>query len=849
MNSWLLRCYEKVVLANPWATLVVVTLFVGFFAYQVPNFKLDASAESLVLENDDDLRYYRNINKIYGSDDFLIITYTPFDDLLSENSLAGIRALRDELLKLKKVKSIVSILDVPLLNSPKVKISELNTNVRTLETPGLDKELARKEFLESPIYRNRLVSLDGKTTALQVNFKRDEKYFSLLYKRNDLRDKQSLSGLTSEESRELEKVSEEFRQYHDTTLDEQSRLIETVREIMDRQRDKAKMFLGGIPMIISDMIDFIKHDLEVFGFGVAFFLILALAFFFGKLRWVLLPMFCCSITVLVMLGYVSFLEWRVTVISSNFVSILLIITMSLTIHLIVRYRDLNAENPHWDQRTLVRETVRLMTQPCFYTAITTIVAFCSLVVSDIRPVIDFGWMMTIGIALAFVLNFVFFPAALMLLKPEKAYSSQDFTRFFTMAVASFTKKNGNKILIFCLVLAVISAAGVLKLEVENRFIDNFKSTTEIYRGMEVIDQKLGGTTPLDIIIDPDEEFYASLKESATPDTTFEDPFADPFTEEGGETQKEEDNYWFHEDMLRKVEAIREHLESMSEVGKVMSIATVIKVFTDLNDGQMPDDFDLALLRKLAPGKVKDALVSPYLSDDANEIRINMRLIESDPTLRRKALIEKIRRFLVEDMKFSEDQIKFTGMVVLYNNMLQSLYKSQITTIGLVFVVILIMFMILFRSVNLATLAIVPNMLAACLVLGIMGWLGIPLDMMTITIAAITIGIAVDDTIHYIHRFKSEFELDHDYSATLDRCHGSIGRAIYYTSITVTAGFSILALSDFSPTIYFGLLTGLAMLVALLFNLTLLPALIVLFKPLGLQNNKGMQPDPSPATTN
>lgn len=845
MNSWLLRCYDKVVLANPWATLVFITLLVGFFAYQVPNFKLDASAESLVLEDDEDLRYYRKINKIYGADDFLIITYTPFDDLLSENSLSGIRVLRDEFLKLDKVKSVISILDVPLLNSPRVKISELDTNVRTLETPGLDKELARKEFLESPIYRNRLVSLDGKTTALQVNFKRDEKYFSLLYKRNNLRDKQSLSGLSAKESGELKKVSEEFRQYHDATLDKESRLIKDVRRIMDTQRDKAKMFLGGIPMIISDMIDFITHDLEVFGLGVMFFLLLALAFFFGKLRWVLLPMFCCFVTALVMVGFVGFLEWRVTVISSNFVSILLIVTMSLTIHLIVRYRDLTVENPNWDQRMLVRETVRLMTQPCFYTAITTVVAFCSLVVSDIRPVIDFGWIMTIGIAVAFVLNFIFFPAALVLLTPEKAYSSQDFTKSFTMAVAAFTKKNGSKILICCLILAAVSAAGVLKLEVENRFIDNFKSTTEIYRGMEVIDQKLGGTTPLDIIIDPDEAFYADLEESAKPDTTFEDPFA----EEEEQTQKEAPNYWFHEDMLKKVEEVHDHLESMSEVGKVMSIATIIEVFTALNEGQMPDDFELALLRKLAPGKVKDVLVAPYLSDDANEIRINMRLIESDPTLRRKALIEKIRHFLVADMKFSEEQIKFTGMVVLYNNMLQSLYKSQITTIGLVFVVILVMFIILFRSVNLATLAIVPNMLAACLVLGVMGWRGIPLDMMTITIASITIGIAVDDTIHYIHRFKREFELDHDYSATLDRCHGSIGRAIYYTSIIVTAGFSILALSDFSPTIYFGLLTGLAMLVALLFNLTLLPALIVLFKPLGLRNNKGMQPDPSPATTN
>ncbi|MEC7640821.1 MAG: MMPL family transporter [Nitrospinota bacterium] len=792
MKSWLLRCYDKVVLDNPWAALIFVTLFVVFFAFQAPQFKLDASAESLVLESDDDLRYYRNINKIYGSDDFLIITYKPFDDMLSENSLAGIKALRDELSKLDRVDSVISILDVPLLNSPRVKISELNSNVRTLETPGLDKELARKEFQESPVYRNRLVSLDGKTTALQVNFKRDEKYFSLMYKRNKLREKKTYIKLTAEESKELEEVTEEFKAYHDFTLDKQSRLIKNVRQILDTQKDKAEIFLGGLPMIISDMIDFIQHDLEVFGVGVICFLIFALAFFFGRLRWVMLPILCCSITALVMVGCTGLMGWRVTVISSNFVSILLIITMSLTIHLIVRYRDLSTDNPTMDQRTLVKETLRLMVQPCFYTVITTIVAFSSLVVSDIRPVIDFGWIMTIGISLGFILNFIFFPAALILLNTEAGYSSKGFTKWITLAVASFTKNNSNKILIGCSILAIVSGAGVLKLEVENRFIDNFKSTTEIYQGMEVIDKKLGGTTPLDIIINPDQQFYVDLKAMEQPDTTFGDPFADPFEEEG-ETKKGGHNYWFHEEMLKMVEEIHDRLEKISEVGKVMSISTVIKVFTQLNDGQMPDDFELALLRKLAPGKVKDALVGPYLSDDANQIRINLRLMESDPTLRRKALIQKINRFLVDEMGFSEDRVRFTGMVVLYNNMLQSLYRSQITTLGLVFVAILIMFIILFRSVILATLAIIPNALAAALVLGVMGWLGIPLDMMTITIAAITIGIAVDHAIHYVHRFKEEFEQDQNYLLTVDRCHGSIGRAIYYTSVTVTIGFSILAL--------------------------------------------------------
>lgn len=811
---------------KPLASLIIVLLVVAGFSYHIPNFKLDASAESLVLENDTSLQYYRAISKAYGSDDFLIITYAPFKDLMSDAVLADLKLLSDELAGLDRVHSIDSILNVPLLNSPRVEISKLDTDIRTLETAGVDREMAHREFLESPIYKNLLLSPDGEITIVRINFKRDEKYFSLMYRRNDLRDKKKEFGLSQEEKVLFAKAQKEFLDYHAQVLDDEDRLIRTVRDIMDRHRDHAEMFLGGVPMITSDMIGFIEHDLETFGLGVLAFLILILSLFFKKFRWVLLPMGCCIITVLVMVGFLGFMDWRVTVISSNFVSILLIITMSVTIHLIVRYRDINDTNPGQSQKDLVWQTVRLMVQPCFYTSITTIVAFISLLISGIRPVIDFGWIMTIGIALAFMLNFIFFPAALVLLQPEPPGFAKDGTRNFTLAVAGFTNRHRKSILYGSLFIAVVSAIGISKLEVENRFIDHFKSNTEIYRGMEVIDQQLGGTTPLDIVMDPDQKYFDYLKEAKA--KSAEDALADPFADEA---EKVEDNYWFNSNMLDRVEKIHDYLESLPEVGKVQSISTLIKVFTQLDKGRKPDDYDLALIRKLMPDNVKDSLVNPYLSPDANQIHINMRLIESDPTLRRSQLIEKIRTHLVEELKFAPETIHFTGMVVLYNNMLQSLYRSQILTIGVVFVSIMFMFMILFRSVSLAVIGIIPNLLAAGTVLSLMGWIGIPLDMMTITIAAITVGIAVDDTIHYIHRFQTEFETDHDYLATMNRCHGSIGKAMYYTSVTITLGFSILALSEFMPTIYFGLLTGAAMVVALIGALTLLPLLIVVFRPL------------------
>ena len=829
MTSLFAQLYKKAVIEKPLFSLGLVLCTFVFFVLHSTELKLDASSESIVLENDQDLKYYRSTLETYGSDDFLIITFSPVDDVFSPSSLDTLKSLRNELTKLERVESVLTILDVPLLNSPKVSISELTdgdaTNIRTLETPGVDMELARREFQESPIYRNNLVSLDGRTTALQVNFKTDERYQALLQKRNQLREKNNTEFLTHEEAKQLQDVSQEFTDYHARIVERQSLDVQRIRAILDRFREHGQLYLGGVQMITSDMISFIEHDIVVFGIGVTAFLIAALSFFFRKLRWVLIPMSSCLISVSIMVGFLGFTDWHVTVISSNFTSLLLIVTMSLTIHLIVRYRILCEQRPNDNQKSLVFDTMKTMVMPSFFTAMTTIVAFCSLVVSDIRPVIDFGWMMTIGIALAFVLNFIFFPSLLSLLSVEKIVPRRDLTRRLTAGIAAWTLEHTILVIIGGGILFLIGVLGITKLEVENRFIDHFKSTTEIYQGMDLIDSQLGGTIPLDVIIDADADFYQTLEENQEQS----DPFDDPFDEGGGADQV---TYWFNGDRLGLAEKIHDQLDQLPEVGKVLSIATGMKVFKQLNDQKMPEDYELALLRKWAPDSVQKALINPYLSSDGNQIRLTMRLIESAPNLKRKLLIEKIRSYLVEDLSFLPENVHLTGMAVLYNNLLQSLYTSQIQTLGVVFVSILVMFVIAFRHLSISLIAIVPNILAAGVVLGLMGWVGIPLDMMTITIAAITIGIGVDDTIHYVHRFQVEFPTYRNYRETVKQCHGSIGIALYYTSLIITVGFSILALSNFIPTIYFGLLTGVAMITALMSNLTLLAAMIVVFKPLG-----------------
>jgi predicted RND superfamily exporter protein len=828
MRFSLLAHYDKLILQRPLSTLLVVALLVAVIGYHAGDFKLDASAESLVLEHDKDLRYYRAVKARYGSDDFLIITYTPKQELFSKVSLADLKRLRDSLLELERVESVISILDVPLINSPRVSLAQLQEGFRTLQTAGIDIRLARAELLESPLYRNLILSQNGETTALQVNFYRDSTFHSLLEKRNALREKQLASVLTPEEAEALTEVSKQFKNYSASLMDRQREDIAKVRAIMEMHRDQAKVYLGGVPMIASDMIDFIHHDLSVFGLGVLCLLIVMLGIFFRRPRWVILPMICCFTAVFVMFGYLGLTEWQVTVVSSNFTSLLLIITLSLTVHLIVRYHELQAENPAADQRTLVLDTVKTKALPSFFTALTTIIAFVSLLVSGIRPLIDFGWIMTIGIAVAFLLSFILFPAELMLLKPAKLKFRQDFTGRITHTFANLVEYHGKKTLFLFLVMALLSAVGISRLTVENRFIDHFKKSTEIYQGMEMIDRELGGTTPLDVIIDADPSFYAYLEEERL-DRTFEDEFEDELETQAGLSGT---SFWYNSLRLNTLESIHRYLDQLPQTGKTLSLATVMKLLRQLNDDQPLDNVALSVIYKKLPEDIKNVLFRPYMSDDGNQVRFATRVFESDPTLRRNELLKKIRHDLTELMGLSEAQVHLTGMLVLYNNMLRSLYRSQILTLGVVFLAILSMFVILFRSVWVAISAIIPNVLAAAMVLGLMGWLNIPLDIMTITIAAITIGIAVDDTIHYIHRFMVEFNVDHDYRAAVRRCHASVGRAMYYTSVTVIIGFSILALSRFMPTIYFGLLTGLAMSIALVANLTLLPLLLILFKPLG-----------------
>jgi hypothetical protein len=832
-----IAAYEWLIISRPRLALAALFLTVGYFAWYATDFRLDASSDTLLLENDPDLRYFRGISARYGSLSYLVITYTASDSLFSDASIQDIKSLRAELQAIDGVETVTTMLDVPLVNSPRTSLKELQKEVPNLLSERTDMDLARLELTQGPIYRELIMSRDGRTTAVLVTFRSDPEYLALIQQRDVLHEKALSVDLSRTERAEIDELSLQIGERRAILTGNERADIARIREILKYYEGGAELRIGGLPMIVADMLDFILKDVVVFGTGIVIFMAGLLSTIFIRPRWVLLSLACCLFSVVYMAGYLGMVSWPVTVVSANFVALLLIFSLSLTVHLIVRYRELHAQNPSANQGWLVGATIRDKFQPCLFTSITTMVAFASLLVTGIRPVIDFGWMMLIGMVVVLVIAFTLFPAGLMLLKPGIPQRRRDFTGAITGFCARLVQRRQAGVAIFYLVVALLGVVGITQLTVENRFIDNFKDTTDIYRGLVTIDRELGGTTPLDIILDADPAFFedTAAEEPALMDAEFEDEFADEFEDETDEefavdaTDLGSTSYWYNTFRLQAVDEVHQYLDELPETGKVLSMATTMETLRIINDDKPLSTFFLSVLYKKLPDTVKNALFDPYMSSDGNQMRFSVRVFESDPNLRRAELIEKIRFHLINEMGFKPEQVHLTGMLVLYNNVLQSLYRSQILTLGFVFLAILFMFMLLFRSPRIALIALVPNMVVAGSVLGIMGIFSVPLDIMTITIAAITVGIGVDDSIHYVHRFRQEFQRDGDYLAAVIRSHGSIGRAMYYTSIIIAAGFSILALSNFIPTIYFGVFTAFAMLFAMVANLTLLPLLLIWFR--------------------
>ena len=819
--------YKKIVIDFSKITLLFITLVVIFSLYQSKNFNLDASSDALLLEGDPDLKYLREVNRTYGSKDFLVLTYTPVSSFIEKETILNLQLLKSKIEKLSWVDSVVTVIDVPLLKSTDEGLMERLKNYKTLAYPEIDRKRGFDEIINSPIYKNYVISEDGKTSGVVIYLKKDKRLAEYIKVKEKYLLQQSDTGLSKEEKINYKKFNKEYENYKNLYNIRNHQNITEIRDVIGKYGQNAKIHLGGIPMIADDMMSYIKSDIVVFGIGVFIFIILTLWFIFRNLKWVVMPLLGCATSVIIMIGLLGLFGWKVTVISSNFIALMLILNMAMNIHVTVRFLQLKKEFPELTKDEAVFQASKKMMLPILYTVLTTICAFLSLVFSGIKPIIDFGWMMTLGLLISLLVTFLLLPSLMNLISSENEVGLKDTEKsLITAALGSFTKKNQTIIFGSALLIIILSIIGIFKLEVENSFINYFDKETEIYKGMKKIDDDLGGTTPLNIIL----KFPTKLEKTKAEDDEFDE------WEEENENEEDKAKYWFTRDKMDKIIKVHDYLDSLPEIGKVLSFGSILRVAEDLNNKEL-QSLEIAVLYSKIPEAIKTEIVSPYISVEKDEARISVRIKDSLENLRRNELINKINSELSAELGLEKDEYKLAGVLILFNNLLQSLFKSQILTLGIVIFGIFLMFFILFKNLIISLIGVVPNFIAAFFILGIIGLLEIPLDMMTITIAAITIGIAVDNSIHYIYRFKEEFKKINNYNKTLDRCHSTVGIAILNTSITIVFGFSILVLSNFIPTIYFGIFTGLAMLLAMISVLTLLPKLILTFKPFGKEINE------------
>lgn len=820
--------YINFLLKYPKFILSLMSIFVVIMAIFAFKLEIDASAETLLLEGDKDLEFSREVSKRFEAPNFLIVTYSVEDDLLRQENINNIKELSSQIKSIEVVESINSIVNVPLLQSPPKPVKELLKDIPTLESLNVNKALAKKEFLNSAIYKENLVSDDFKTTAISVNLKSDKKYFNLLKNRDNFVKLKKLRVLTSEEKESFKSAKLELKAYRDILREKTHQSILDIREILENFENthkNVKLHLGGVDMIADDMVEFVKYDLKTFGLVIVALLIVVLYILLQKFRWVTIALFICTLSLVITSGLLGLFGWEITVVSSNFISLQLIMNMSLIVHLIIKYKELYFKHPNDSQYDLVLNTVLSMSKPSFFVVITTIAGFSSLVFSNILPIINFGWMMSVGITVSLILTFILFPIVLILLKKSEVETFSKEEVPFTSKVAKVAYKYKKTILVMTVLFVVFAMTGASKLRVENSFIDYFKKDTQIYQGMAVIDQKLGGTTPLDVIL----TFKDGSDEIDSVDVAaVEDEELDDFADEFEESEEDKEKYWFTKTKMQKIKDVHDYLDSLEPVGKVLSLATVGEVVKSLNDGEEADGLTLALLYKELPDEFRKIILSPYLDIQNNQVRISTRVIDSMPNLQRDLLLKKIDNDLSRMINSEYEEYKVSNLLVMYNNMLQSLFTSQIKTIGIVVLILFAMFLILFRNLKVAIIAIIVNTTPVSVIFGFMGWMNIPLDMMTITIAAISIGIAVDNTIHYIHRFTLEHKQTNDTKISMFNSHSSIGRAMFYTSTIIMIGFSVLVLSNFMPTIYFGILTMIAMLMAILADLLLLPVLLLIF---------------------
>ncbi|MPV77612.1 efflux RND transporter permease subunit [Campylobacter hepaticus] len=801
--------FLKLFILHPKSTFfgtLFLCIFLSFFAFKLD---IDASAESLLLENDPDLKTFREISKNYKNDNFLLLAFKPYDEKpFSKQNLAKLTKLHQALEQAPLVERVFSIINAPLLQSSQnTDLKKLLDNIPNITSKDINLTKAQNEIINSPFYKNNIISKDAKITGLIIYLQTDEVYNKLIEKRD----------LTQDET-EKNQIRLAIKEHQNKQKVITKHSLDTIKNIIkDYQIQGDALYLGGVSMIADDMINYIKSDLLIYGVLLVFLLGLALYYFFRSYFFVFLALFICFISLSAASGLFTLLKFQITVISSNYVALLLIITLSIVVHLITHFIQISTRYTKASIQNLVLQTLLAKAKPSLYAIITTMIGFLSLIFSHIEPIIKLGMMMSIGIVLALILSYLFLASILVLTKPKISHKKEIRLNFLIFcAKTSLDSKKRYIIYGICIFVIILALFGISKLRVENSFVNYFKDSSDIKKGLLVIDKNLGGTLPLEVIV----EFKKNTNNQNTNDTL--DSFENEF-----DNLAKEDTYWFDSEKIRIAQKVHNFLEKQEFVGSVLSLNSLLSLGKKINNGKDLDDFTLAFLNENLPSQFKQDLLSPFVNIKHNQLRFNMRIVDSNPYLKRNEFLIKLKKQLHELLKDDGVIIQVTGIMVLYNNMLQSLFSSQFDTLAFVILAIFILFIIVFKDLKFSLIAILVNVIPLSLVFALMGFFNISLDMMSITIAAISIGIGIDDAIHYIYRFKEEIKKNNIKQAIINS-HLSIGSALYYTTISIVLGFSVMMSSNFIPTIYFGILTVFVMILLLSGSLFLLPSFLISF---------------------
>jgi predicted RND superfamily exporter protein len=835
----LARCwnaYVDFILSWPKAVLLFFAAITLFALFSVQSIQLDASADSLILDTDPALKSYRETRDQFdSSDEFLVLTFKASkQNLFDPQSLAALAQLQKKLEAISGVEKINSILTVPLLNHPDITLTNITEKTRYLLDSGVDLNQAQQFFKTQPLYRSLLISEDGQTTLLQILLKPSVEYDQAVQKRQALRDIKQQNSLSPEQAQTLKSLEKQVKQLNHEKLEHQAQVIESIRQVLrdfqanstyETSLDNAKptqvhlqLFLGGLPLIVADMLDFVRHDLALFGSLMLLFLVVSMLYLFRRFQWVWVPLLFCALGTGYLVALVGWLDLPITVISSNFMSLMLMTSLSIAVFLIERYRE-ETQIVGQSQKQMVKNMLSHLALPTLYTVLTNMAGFASLIFSGIQPVIDFGWIMTVGSVVALLLALSFFPALLMVLKPKQEVIQQDGLMSFNLHLAHWTQKNTKMLWVLFLGSTVFFLAGISQVRVDNKFLDYFDPKTEIYQGLYTIDSELGGSTPFDLVL----TYPELIQDSAVSTTSDEDCFLEDTCDESAGSKTV-----FTLERMEQLKKLQSFLEAQPEMGKVLSIVNTLETAEAMKKAPL-DALELAFLSKMFPDHLRGLLLDPYLDEAKGQIRFSLRVKESYEGITRQELLQKIEVYLQKELGFKKENYLLTGVAVLYNNMLSSLFDSQIKTISLTALGVFIMLWLLFLSFKRAWIALVPNLIPSLAVLGMMGWMGIPLDFMTITIAAVSLGLSINNAVYYVYRYGEEWQKDHDDWQAMFRSHESVGRPIYFSTFMVMIGFSVLVLSSFKPTYYFGLFTSLALLAAMIASLTLLPYLLIRFK--------------------